>query len=165
MKRSSGKPCCECWGWGRTGRSPFVVAWFCSTLYDITEWKLRHKSNIYKHIQTNTHQPDTLQSVCKQTHRTTSMAGTVHEHRQPESFRGAHTFVCLVSLCFWCGWCGWWLGLSGRRSSFYWRNGTNGRSGRGWFETGQRCGQTASGRRSGLRAPTQMHMADWLWHT
>lgn len=87
------------------------------------------------------------------------LAGTFHGQRQSESFRGAHTFVCP---CFCCGWCGWLLGLSGRRSSFCWRNGTNGTNGRGWFETGQRCGQTASGRISGLRAPAQTHMVGWL---
>lgn len=38
----------------------------------------------------------------------------------------------------------------------------NGRSGKGLFGTGQHCDRTASGRISGLRAPAQMHMVDWL---
>lgn len=69
-------------------------------------------------------------------------------------------FVCLVSPCFWCGWCGWRLGWSALRSSFCWRNGTNVKNGRGWFETGRRCGRTASGRISDLRAPAQTRRAD-----
>ena len=90
------------------------------------------------------------------------LAATLHGQRQSESFKGEHTSVCLLSPCFCCGWCGWWLELSGRRSSFCWRNGMNVTSGRGWFETGQRCGRTASGRRSGPRAPAQTHMVDLL---
>lgn len=86
----------------------------------------------------------------------------IHGHRRSERFRAAPTFVCL---CFGPGWCGWWLGWSGQKSPFCWRNGTNGKSATDWFETGRRCGQTASGRISGLRAPAQTHTVDWLWHT
>lgn len=128
----------------------------------------RRTSDTYIHIQTDgrtQRRVNSLSEPCKRTHRTTLSAGTVHGHRQSESFRGAHTFVCPASPCFWCGWCGWWLGSSGRRSSFCSKNVTSGTSGRGWFGTGRRCGRTASGRRSGLRAPAQTRTADWLWHT
>lgn len=81
------------------------------------------------------------------------------------AFRGAHTFVCLVSPCFWCDSFGLQLWLSGQRSSFCLTNVKNEMSAKDWSKTGQRCGQTASGRISGLRAPAQMHMVDWLWHT
>lgn len=133
---------------------------FCTVVLNVNE----DIKVTYKHPD---RQPDMSQSVSmlQKGHTGHHSLQALFTNRESESFRRARTSVCLMSLCFWCSWCGWWLGQSGLRSSSYWRNGTNEKSGRSWFETGQHCGQTASGRISGLRAPSQTHMVDWLWQT